>query len=385
MIFEAVKAKHGDALILRTDDATILIDGGARGVYKRFLAARLEELDAARGHRTDPLVLDLVMVSHIDSDHIAGVLDLTKKIRAADQDRARPPATIREAWVNTFSDAILEAGIETSDDDAPTRAASVASTFEELGLPLSTGAHNPLKLASVGQGRLLQERLKTLRVPINEHFNERIAMAGAADKPRMFGDLSLKVIGPTMAEIDALREAWKKELPKVLAREAKKKAKEAAAAVLDRSVYNIASIVVIAEQNGKRILLTGDARGDMIETWLDRAGLTGKQHFDILKMPHHGATGNVSTAFFTRVTADHYVVSGDGNHDNPEPEMFEMLFTARGDADYKIHMTYSPGRIKAHRKFHKHAEMDAVLSADPWRKTKLVWPKPGTKRLEITL
>jgi hypothetical protein len=34
------------------------------------------------------------------------------------------------------------------------------------------------------------------------------------------------------------------------------------------------------------------------------------------------------------------VFSGDGEHGNPERETMEMLFKARGDADYTIHLTY---------------------------------------------
>jgi len=40
------------------------------------------------------------------------------------------------------------------------------------------------------------------------------------------------------------------------------KAKAEAAAFIDRSPYNLSSIVVLAESDNKKILLTGDGRGD---------------------------------------------------------------------------------------------------------------------------
>jgi hypothetical protein len=45
MTLKAVKAKFGDALILTTDDATVLIDGGPAGVYKKFLSKHIALMD----------------------------------------------------------------------------------------------------------------------------------------------------------------------------------------------------------------------------------------------------------------------------------------------------------------------------------------------------
>ena len=107
------------------------------------------------------------------------------------------------------------------------------------------------------------------------------------------------------------------------------------AAFVDKSFTNLSSIVVLAEAEGKRMLLTGDARGDKVLGGLEMAGLLttsgDTMHVDVLKVPHHGsANNNIETIFFRRVTADHYVFSGDGEHGNPERETIEMLFEARG-------------------------------------------------------
>lgn len=115
-----------------------------------------------------------------------------------------------------------------------------------------------------------------------------------------------------------------------------------AAALLDRSVFNLSSLIVLAEADGKRMILTGDARGDHILRGLKEAGLLapGPLHVDILKLPHHGSNRNVDVEFFRRVTADHYIASGDGRHHNPEVETFRMIAEARGDAAYTLHLTY---------------------------------------------
>ena len=85
---EAVKARHGDSLLLRhgkpESPGLIVIDGGPPGVYgtanapgplrRRLLALRDERPKAG------PLPIQLLMVSHIDDDHIGGVLELTREL-----------------------------------------------------------------------------------------------------------------------------------------------------------------------------------------------------------------------------------------------------------------------------------------------------------------
>ena len=152
------------------------------------------------------------------------------------------------------------------------------------------------------------------------------------------GGLELTVAGPMQPELLALQEAHDEWL-----REQKEKKhkdpKAALAAFVDQSVPNLSSIVVLAELGGKCILLTGDARGDKILEGMELVGLIekdAKRHVDVLKVPHHGSDNNMETIFFQRVTADHYVMSGDGEHGNPERATLEMLLEARGDdADYR--------------------------------------------------
>ena len=124
-------------------------------------------------------------------------------------------------------------------------------------------------------------------------------------------------------ELEALQEA-----PEVARgpQEEGQVAGRALAAYVDKSVPNLSSIVVLAEAGGKRMLLTGDARGDKILEGLrarrpaGRPARTSKMHVDLLKVPHHGSANNLDDDFFERITADHYVFSGDGEHGNPERE-----------------------------------------------------------------
>src|SRR3954462_2129757 len=107
--FEAVRAKYGDSILLHfgPDDKPqlVLIDGGPPGVWKDALQPRLDQLRVERGlDDADPLDIALVMVSHLDADHISGVLDLMKLLNQKRVDEEAPPYNVRKAWVNTFED-----------------------------------------------------------------------------------------------------------------------------------------------------------------------------------------------------------------------------------------------------------------------------------------
>ena len=119
------------------------------------------------------------------------------------------------------------------------------------------------------------------------------------------------------------------------------------------------------------MLLTGDARGDKVLLGLQNAGLLlppRKMNVDILKLPHHGSENNVTTGFFRRIHAQHYVASGDGKNGNPERDTFEMLFKARGKADFDIHLTYKVKDIDVTRKNVANRKFRRGRRARPWNK-----------------
>src|SRR4051812_38451798 len=113
MIFslEVRKARAGDCLLLhygtKTDPGLIMIDGGPATVYDSFLRPRLEQIKTARKLGDgEPLGVDAVMVSHIDDDHINGILEFTHELVDAKQARKPALAKVKSFWHNTFDDII---------------------------------------------------------------------------------------------------------------------------------------------------------------------------------------------------------------------------------------------------------------------------------------
>jgi hypothetical protein len=65
---------------------------------------------------------------------------------------------------------------------------------------------------------------------------------------------------------------------------------------------------------------------------------------DLLKVPHHGSVHNVAPEFFKQIKADHYVVSADGLHDNPDMDTLEMLADSRPDDKFTLCLTNREGK-----------------------------------------
>lgn len=372
MIFtlEALEARHGDALVLyhgkgNDDRSIVVIDCGPHKVYRQSVRKRLESLRPAG----KDLHIPLLMVSHLDEDHIQGVVDLTDELvkMAANPSKlpddlqnasAALPYRINTVWYNGF-DKILE----NTGQDLASLAASAGTQPDgpdDSVRPLSEAI-----AASVGQGLKLKENLEKLSIGVNGG-SSKLLLAPAegrlvyafnpakksfyklkTDEEPAGGALKFTLLGPTHNQMIKLHARWDKDLKTILAKENKKELAAKGANYEDDSPFNLSSIVVLAEAGGKSMLLTGDARGDYVIESAKQAGLLekGPLHVHLLKLPHHGSHYNVEQDFFETFPADHYVVSADGKYENPTMETFEYLFAARAkdDRQYTIYLTNKTG------------------------------------------
>lgn len=345
------RARKGDCFLLhygtRANPGLAVIDGGPADVYQPSLKPRLSAIKAGRKLEAKaPLPVDLLMVSHIDDDHIRGVQELLAELVETKAARQPLPLKIAAFWHNTFDDIIGHDPKELLAAVTGTfGAASLAGEPDVEGLDESAA----MVLASVSQGLRVRDDSRTLALRINPQFKGKLVMAAEGAEPVDMGKgLTFTVAGPMKPELQALQAAHDAYLKTQKAR-----TKAALASFTDTSVPNLSSIVLMAEVKGKRMLLTGDARGDKILEGLELVGLLepgGTIEVDVLKMPHHGSDRNMEQVFLDRIHASHYVFSGDGEHGNPERTVFEMLLAARPTGDYAIHLTYPLDAIDEGRK-----------------------------------
>jgi hypothetical protein len=370
MIFslDVRRARKGDCLLLHfgseEQPGVAIIDGGPKGVYLPQLKPRLLQIREARNLDDDEVLpVDLLMVSHMDDDHIQGILELTREM--IDGDVA--PLRVLSFWHNSFDDIIgnrpdeltaaVKAGFGEASLDGGLPANATLDPVNGAG-PLSEETlRSGLKvLASINQGHRLRADARRLEFPLNPEFDEKLILARRKPAPVADG-LAFVVAGPMQAEVEELQKKHDEWLE---AQQASKKTGAAAlAAYVDDSVTNLSSIVVLARFGAKRMLLTGDARGDRIIQGLEKVGLLkpgGRMRVDVLKVPHHGSASNLDVDFFDRIRARHYVFSGNGEHGNPEREAMEMLFRARGGQALDIHLTYPVEETDRERKKDWHTQ-----------------------------
>lgn len=363
---EALPARFGDSILLHWGTRKVmLIDGGPAKVWATSLKKRLEKLGQEHGGTPS---LELLVLSHIDDDHVLGLNDLTAAMLQADSDGDPPFVKIKRAWHNSFDDVL---GNDKKELVGP------GGTIASLA-SMDAGA----TLASVRNGRTLRDALAGLGLDGNPPFGSLVVATGDKKSVRTIAGLKLTVIAPNGERVKKLQKEWAK---KVKAMKAKKAKPAELAELLDKSIPNLSSIAFLAEAEGRRMLLTGDARADDLIDGLENADLMdadGKIEVDVLKLPHHGSHHNVDLEFFQRVRADHYVASGDGTYGNPEVDTFKYLSAARDDDDFTIHITYplaefteKPAATKLKKFFAKEKAAG--------RKYKVVFRKAGAASIRV--
>lgn len=369
---EVLPSGEGDCLLLHwgPERSIAVIDGGPAKTFETTLAPRLDEIRKKRKAAT--LELALVMVSHVDNDHIIGIRKLFREL-FKDQDAEKPEQDRRfkanRLWLNTFRDILGDAfdGYYTQQATAAVVATAAGNmTSENLkqagldNVPAKEVEHLALVLAGHADGRTLRadyeflfrkDRIMRINMPFGRPNDASPLMLTAPPMKAQIDGLELHVSGPSQAELVKLREDFELFL--------KKKglgvpaALLAAAGAQDTSPTNLSSVVCLLKFDGKTILMTGDARGDRILKGLQGAGLRDDRalHVNVLKVPHHGSSHNAGPNFFRSITADTYVISANGNYSNPDRETLEWLIESRKPSDkYEIAFTYPLDAIDQKRK-----------------------------------
>ena len=327
---ECLGAKFGDCIVLHYENgaakARVLFDGGPPGVYSTFLKPWLDKDRAASGHTPR---FALGMVTHIDKDHINGLMQLTDEAVDKQQngEAQNSPAKFDAFWFNSFT-GLTKNTLANVNTAAITASVSGPGADEHM-----FNDHRSFAIiASVQEGHQLSNNLGALGLGSNGGLNEMVL---AGHKRTIAPGLVFRVVGPDKKRLMALRKLWDKTIPI-----------GELAATMDPSVPNLSSIVLLAEAKvegeaeDKKILMTGDAMALDIVKWLEESGDLpaggGKLKLDVLKMPHHGSARNVTQDMLERLPARLYIFSADGTHDNPDLETMDILAAARPDNDFKI-------------------------------------------------
>ncbi len=283
LYLRVIQAEFGDTFIVEYGTPShphyMLVDGGPPDTYASHLKLELQEIGAAGG------VLDLAVLSHVDSDHITGLLDLFSELRFSHGSGLPPVIEVGGLWENGFDKTIAPAA------GSENRIRSILSHAGARGFQMSNTA---TFAGSISQGNQLRIAARALGIPIDDGFDTGPITMDTAPQPISMENMSLYVVGPTKKNLDRLQKDWQDWLDKQ-ERAAPSLVMEALAA--DTSVPNLSSLMfLLTAPRTRSILMTGDGRGDDLLEGLEQAGqlVDGKLHVSVLKMPHHGSARNVT-------------------------------------------------------------------------------------------
>lgn len=309
---ELLPAKDGECLWIEYGDPAnphrVLIDAGRAGTHKDVL----RRIEAAAA----PVHFELIVITHVDLDHIGGVL----KLLAA----KKPPLTAGDIWFN-------------------------GRRHLGEGVPVPRG---PL------QGEELTSILERFRLPWNEAFraaeaspSRAVALTADGERPTktLPGGMSLTVLSPSREKLQRLVPLWDAEVRRQRERGVPRfdggasgtgapagrlrfESLVSAPFTPDESPFNGSSIALLAEFDGKRALLAADAHPDLLLEGIRSAAPAGRLRIDAFKMPHHGSRYNISREIVEAVDCPRYLVSTDGSRfGHPDPEALARVIQYGGD------------------------------------------------------
>ena len=291
--FKFLRAGCGDSILISTERTNILIDGG------------LKDYDTEiEPHLRDIKQLDLVVLTHIDNDHICGLIDLVRD----DNHNYK----IQELWFNAYENI------------------KIPSSSNEIGF---------------GQGIFFEKLLKGKG--LDKKHKSDIFLQNSK-KEFVFNDIKIKLLSPLKSDIDKLIGEWDKkqtirpcnkeqgdgEISTSSSLDDDKSMQYLAYNTVygqDGSIKNRSSIAFILEYKNKKYLFLGDSKIQVITQSLKELYGTTKNNpmnFEFIKLSHHGSKNNINSKFLDIVRTNTFVTLTNGYcHHHPDKATLALILT----------------------------------------------------------
>ncbi|MBS7821457.1 MBL fold metallo-hydrolase [Wohlfahrtiimonas chitiniclastica] len=330
-------ASYGDSFFVQfpNEQINILIDAGFISTYNLHLKPKLQELDK-QGN-----ALDLLVVTHIDADHISGVIQLLEENVSNEQANV---ISIKNIWHNSYRHIQTQQENHSSLQPPSRKNENAIKRLNALGYPLMT--EEKQKSISAQQGSSLASLIKKGGYNWNIHFNEKAVAIENQSIIQLTDNIKLILLSPNLQKLSNLKKYWLSELRKLghigkddadlfyddafefsLSREkegvksqnkisstnfdidllSKKVFEE------DTSVTNGSSISFILEYDNRKVLFLGDSHPSIIEESLKKIYSEEVIWFDAIKVSHHGSKNNTSPSLLALIDSDCYFISTNSN------------------------------------------------------------------------
>jgi beta-lactamase superfamily II metal-dependent hydrolase len=360
---EFFPALNGDSILIKLDDYFMLIDGGYVNTYNKFIKPKLLEINS------ENKPLNHIVVTHIDRDHISGIVNLIK------ENRGTPFIKIENIWHNSFKH------IKDFNPKLNFKGKSV-SNFK-TGYALSDNNQISEQDISAIQGSTLASELYQSNIKWNAEFDDKAISIENNLSIQLAENITLKLLSPSNQKLRELNLYWKKELYQkgyatsesienfsedafetVLANQKDTKVfksknislKKFDVESLSTSVFhednasaNGSSIAFVIEKKDVKVLFLGDSHPSQIVESLE-LHYNAKDfpiEFDVIKISHHGSQKNTSNELLEIIGSKKYVFSTNGKiHNHPDRETIARIITKETGYTKELYFTYQLDSIQ---------------------------------------
>jgi beta-lactamase superfamily II metal-dependent hydrolase len=314
----SLPATYGDSFVIEYGESSnktsmVLIDGGTA-----LTANAISKLVEAK----EKFHFELVIVTHVDRDHIEGVLGLLE--------RPTLNFTIGDFWFNGWSH--LNEGIETFGPD---------------------------------QGERLSAAVLAHNISWNDAFSGKAVVieddAKALPRIELPGGMTITLLSPFRSNLRSLIPKWKSDIEKAGLEPGYGETEyvdhgtvESFGTVLpstdieflmkqsfneDETVANGSSIAFIAEYAGQKVLFAGDSFPSVI---LKSLNLLSEKaiEIDLYKVSHHGSKGNTSPALIKKLICHQFLISTNGSNYGHPNDVTMARIVKLGSKEPKLIFNY---------------------------------------------
>jgi len=348
------QADEGDSLLIEAGEypaVCILVDTGTVSSWDTIAKAITKTVSNGKK-------IDLLIVTHIDNDHIGGAVKLLK---------GTPKVNIGQIWFNGL--AQLYNLVERP-----------ASSSAPLVLPPQYVANHDdfsgTRDISFQKSAELSHCLNGLGIPINEAFDGKAVM-GPSFRIKFSPEVSISILLPTQEKLKSLLLTFERELRgyKSTNRLENSPALQDAFEIFcrnqvsqitetheissrggfnienlakpkdvspDSSITNASSIAFILEYADRKLLFLGDTIESVSIPALKEWGrVTGNPlFFDAIKLPHHGAKGNC-IKLLDAIDGRYFLISTNGKqHGHPNAKTVAKIVARATDSKRTIVFNY---------------------------------------------
>jgi len=290
MKIKFLKAGSGDSILVQHKTYNILIDGGNDSKY---LIHEIDEI------YKKSQVLDLLVITHHDDDHISGVIDLLNHVVENNYDDKGE--FVKKVFFNSPR-RILN---KVSNDEAKYLSYKQAFEVEEL---LVKTKSEWLICNDKTDSIAFDDMMITILSPSNGDLEKYAHQKGAY----LSSDFKCDWNSPLS------------KLEKYINDDSK-----------DSSIPNRSSIVLKFQADERNVLLTGDITPDRFQVVLNQLYEENKNSpvkFDLIKLPHHGSYRSLTRQIIEKIECSNFVISTNSKknyHPNKRALLKILKFSTR--------------------------------------------------------